>query len=152
MIIAADLLSYSKELYKNAGSDEVALRNVARNSYYALFHELASIELESIPVTERSFGSHEQLIQQLRASTEEKHRKLGLLLASLKSVRTKADYKLDRHFSEHDARSTMLKVDRVFQELSQVPTQDDTDSIVEANNVEPERSAPCERPILTVIK
>ncbi|MGE6462564.1 hypothetical protein ABZP26_19275 [Pseudoalteromonas sp. SD03] len=117
MIVAEDLLSYSKELYKNSNNNEVALRNVARNSYYALFHELANIDLKAIPLTERSFGSHEQLIQQLRASDEQEYRKLGVLLASLKSVRNKADYKLKVHFSDHCARSTLMKVDKAFKEL-----------------------------------
>ncbi|MUJ26343.1 hypothetical protein [Aliivibrio fischeri] len=127
MILAEDLLSYSKELYKTANSEEVALRNVARNSYYALFHELATIELKSIPITERSFGSHEQLIQQLRASDDEIHRKLGILLASLKSIRTKADYKLHQRFTDHDARSTMLKVDRAFKDLSELEPDEEID-------------------------
>ncbi|MBY8314954.1 hypothetical protein KW543_04145 [Vibrio fluvialis] len=152
MIVAKDLLSYSKALYETANSEEIVLRNVARNSYYALFHELASIELKSVPVTERSFGSHEQLIQQLRASDEEEYRKLGLLLASLKSVRTKADYKLDKNFTDHDARSTMLKVERAFQDLSQENSIVHSEDVVAEDCPLSDKSIASCPPTLSIVK
>jgi len=121
MIVAEEFLEYSKELYKNQNSGgEIILRNAARNAYYALFHKLSSIELKSIQSADRNYGSHELLIQKLRSSDKIKYRELGLLLSSLKCVRTRADYHLQQSFSDHDAYSTIRKVEKVFGEFAKI--------------------------------
>ncbi|PCE67553.1 HEPN domain-containing protein [Salinivibrio sp. YCSC6] len=150
MIAAGDLLVHARSLYESAGDEEVVLRNVARNSYYALFHSLNSLDLKSVPVLERSRGTHEQLIQQLRASDQEHLRQLGLQLAKLKPIRVKADYHLDKKFSDHDARSTMLRVEKVLREKLQPAF--DKDCNVEDNSgsdtIKEGSSEPAEEPRL----
>ena len=126
MIIPEDLLNHSRDLYSETNKSEIVLRNVARNAYYALFHKLTALELPSIPNKARDYGSHELLIQQLRKSYITEYRQWGLKLASMKTIRTKADYKVNVHFSDHDAYSAFRKVERIFEEclLQENPEQE----------------------------
>ncbi|MBY7859134.1 hypothetical protein KW419_12855 [Vibrio fluvialis] len=155
MIAAEDLLSYSKKLYEQKG-DEIVLRNAARNAYYALYHRLLDLNVEEIPSSERNYGSHELLIQQLRKCKTIEYRELGLLLSSLKSIRTKADYRLEQRFSDNDAYSTVRKVEKAFKTLS-VSEDLDNDSEVtketsdEAPVVVTNKKTIC-KPSLKVIK
>lgn len=157
MIVAEDLLSHSKELYSQKANGEVILRNSARSAYYALFHKLSAIEFNSkISSSDRSYGSHELLIEQLRTSEILEYKELGLLLSRLKPIRTKADYKLDQRFSDNDAYSTIRKVEKVFQKLSLSKTsQDNPAAEPEVTNEVPEvvkEDKPAYRPTLKVIK
>ncbi|TXX73391.1 hypothetical protein [Vibrio cholerae] len=163
MICAEDLLTYSKELYEKKCDGEVVLRNSARSAYYALYHKLLDIEIEAMPSpldSERNYGSHELLIKQLRTSKKHEYRELGVLLATLKSIRNKADYKLERRFSDADAYSTVRKVEKAFEKLSIVEdSQNDAEITTEVVDEVPvlvsevvKQDKPVCRPTLKVIK
>lgn len=155
MNTSEDLLTYSQKMYEQKDSyGEIGLRNVARTAYYALYHKLNGIELDDIPTSNRNYGSHEMLIQKLRSSDDLEFREFGLLLASLKSVRTKADYKLNQRFSESDAYSTLRKVEKMFKSSSIV--QDGTDDTESVQKQKPEDIYTSEninrKPKLSVVK
>lgn len=119
MILPIDFLTHSRELLEQKKEpSEIRLRNVARNSYYALYHKLSELNISNISKSEQNYGSHELLIQNLRKSDNNDYRKLGLKLAAVKTIRTQADYKITRNFSLHDAQTTLRKVERIFDELA----------------------------------
>lgn len=127
MISAEKLHEYSNELYQNNNKSEVILRSAARVAYYALYHKLISLSRlpQSAKVNDNddaasSCGAHEKLIQQLRASDKDYLREWGISLSRLKSVRNKADYKLDRSFSDYDAYSTVRKVGKLLDEIDAI--------------------------------
>lgn len=135
MNTSEDFLTYSQTMYEQKDSyGEIGLRNVARCAYYALYHKLNKIELDDIPTSNRDYGSHELLIQKLRSSDDIEFREFGLLLASLKSIRTKADYKLNQRFSDNEAYSTLRKVEKMFKSSSIVQTNTcDIESVQKQN-------------------
>lgn len=119
MISPEDFLKHSNQLYKLDEKSEILLRNVARNSYYALYHQLVKIDgLPTLDKNKNEFGSHESLIQQLRMSKDPSFREWGLTLANLKATRTKADYKIRVPFSDHDARKSIRIVEKTFAEIT----------------------------------
>lgn len=117
MISAENFLDHSSELYAQENKSEILLRNVARNSYYALYHKLLEIDTGvELNKSKREFGAHELLIQHLRKCDNECFRELGLRLSQLKAIRNKADYKLDQHFSDYDARKALKVVEKILRE------------------------------------
>jgi len=119
LISPEDFLEHSNQLYKLDEKSEILLRNVARNSYYALYHKLVKIDgLPTLDKNKKEFGSHESLIQQLRMSEDLGFREWGLTLANLKATRTKADYKIKGSFSDHDARKSIKIVEKTFAEIT----------------------------------
>jgi hypothetical protein len=118
LISPDDFLVHSNNLFNQPERNEVLLRNVARNSYYALYHKLLKIaNLPSFDTSNKNFGSHETLIQQLRKCDDKDYREWGLILANLKTTRTKADYKLDITFSDYYARNALTMVTKTFLEI-----------------------------------
>ncbi|WCH28827.1 hypothetical protein [Aeromonas salmonicida] len=124
MISAEKLHEYSNELYQNNNKSEVILRSAARVAYYALYHKLISLSCSpqggKVNDAASNCGAHEKLIQQLRISDKDYLREWGISLSRLKSVRNKADYKLDTSFSDHDAYSTVRKVGKLLDEIDAI--------------------------------
>ncbi|EIT7141985.1 hypothetical protein L2761_004735 [Vibrio parahaemolyticus] len=154
MITAENMLEHSSALYSQLDKNEVILRNVARNSYYALFHKLNDVDnLPKISSSERNFGAHEMLIQQLRMSKDPNVRKWGLELSKLKSVRTKADYKLAVKFSDFEARKALKTTEKIFLSMGATNTDSEEGSDQAVNtDTEIAKEIPKKRPTLTVIK
>ncbi|HCE4695048.1 hypothetical protein HJ014_22545 [Vibrio parahaemolyticus] len=151
MISAEDMFEHSSTLYSQPNKSEIILRNVARNSYYALFHKLNDVgELTKISASERSFGAHELLIQQLRMSENPNVRKWGLELSKLKSVRTKADYKLTVRFTDFEARKALKTTEKILSSMDEVDAEANGQAV---NTVtEKVKDSSKARPTLTVIK
>lgn len=123
MISAENFLDHSSELYAQENKSEILLRNVARNSYYALYHKLLEIDTGvelNKSKSKREFGAHELLIQHLRKCDSECFRELGLRLSQLKVTRNKADYKLDQHFSDYDARKALKVAEKTLSEIEKI--------------------------------
>jgi hypothetical protein len=115
LISPKDFLEHSNTLLDQGEKNEILLRNIARNSYYALYHKLKEIHgLPSPEKNKREFGSHETFIQQLRKCEDEDYNEWGVIPSKLKSTRTHADYKLDIKFSDYDARNALAIVKKTF--------------------------------------
>src|SRR5579863_8223717 len=91
---------------------EILLRCAASRLYYAAYHicrEHADLYCTPLRDEDKQGGNHQQLFTRLKENSKDK--KLDVLLQTLSSsavkmklVRVDADYKLDRNFSEKDAR------------------------------------------------
>lgn len=122
MILPKELLKYSQDLYASNDRREVVSRNIARNSYYALYHEIDQMKLDLPDLSEierKGAGVHEQLIRKLKKSSVEQYNKLGDKLASIKQIRTGADYRLNKSFSYGTAYKALIRVENVFKSLNE---------------------------------
>lgn len=158
MITPLELLEHSQALYAQPDKNEVVLRNVARNSYYALFHKLGECQgLPNLETKKKDFGSHEVLIQRLRKSDNESYREWGLELSKLKLKRTKADYDLSRRFSDDDARKSIKVTQKIFEAMSSsrqegIGEQENTNVLFDGcDQTKDESIKPCQ-PQLKVVK
>jgi uncharacterized protein (UPF0332 family) len=99
-IDVSDLISLAKELA--AGNSECEWRSGASRAYYAAYHKALIVADDCLPTSLYAIGVHQQLSDRFAAEGK-KGKALAYKLLDLKRVRTLADYRLARPFSQNDA-------------------------------------------------
>lgn len=113
MITPYDIAMKAKEIFDGASS-EVDYRCSARCAYYSLYHFCKGMDDKRLaePSKEQS-GVHYSLISRFLGSEDDGLRRLGVDLNTCRTLRVKADYRLDQSFRRQDA----YKVLRVAEKL-----------------------------------
>lgn len=96
----------------DAAGSEVEYRHAAHCLYYAAFHHLMRHPACAAFGASRNGGDHKRLIEFLKAQQNATIQTIGHgHLRRLRSLRNKADYGIDEHFSRH---LTMEALDRTM--------------------------------------
>lgn len=114
-----DFLLSAEELIN--GSREIDFRNSASRAYYSCYLEARSFAEKLPEVLEGNFGSHMRVIRKFTEhSVNKKSRKhdrviqqIGHLLLQVKSLRTRADYKIDGVYFKNDTEQTIEMAKRI---------------------------------------
>ncbi len=121
---ATEFLETAREFLTKQPIREVDCRNAASRAYYCAFH-LCKQLLEQHPPNEPQRGSeHEKVIAELRTHQDKRFKPLGNMLFDARDQRVSADYKLNKKFSIHDAKTTVTFSNRILQEIQKI--QSDT--------------------------
>lgn len=124
-----DLLMLARELAEQ--DSEIYWRSAVSRAYYCAYHECqaTAVHLPEAPYAADPKGVHDRVIKQFTTSAgnAQKARKLraiGYVLASIKELRTTADYDIADDFSQTKASEAFQYVDNIrkkLQELEQLP-------------------------------
>lgn len=119
MITYQDILESAKAFLP--GQSEMDHRNAASRGYYAAYHACL-IEGEKLlrmlpEFTDTGGGVHEQLIERLRSSRDNKVRGLGFMLNDCRVQRKNADYKLNKTFSQKEAIALIRQAERFIDKI-----------------------------------
>lgn len=113
MINPVDLGNYSKGNFGD-GKSEIEYRCCARTAYYSLFHHFKDIADQLPGGYDNSLGSHERVIRKLLESSNADHKKYGAALSSYRSVRVKADYRIEKNFTKGDAYQVLRYMEKTL--------------------------------------
>lgn len=128
-ISAEDLLVLARELAER--DSETHWRSAVSRAYYCAYHECRAIavNLPEAPYAADPKGAHDRVIKQFTttAGNNRKARKLraiGYVLASVKELRTMADYDIADAFSKTRTSEAFQYIDNLrkkLQELERLP-------------------------------
>jgi len=114
-----EFLLSAEELIK--GSREIDFRNSASRAYYSCYLECRSFaeNLPEVPISKG--GAHgkviekftERLIKEETQGYDKAIRSIGHMLNQAKTLRTKADYDIDKDYSREDAGQTIGVAKRI---------------------------------------
>jgi uncharacterized protein (UPF0332 family) len=99
-IDVSDLVGLAKQLA--AGNTECEWRTGASRAYYAAYHKALGVAEDCLPPSSYATGVHERLTDRFVAEGK-KGKALAYKLLDLKRVRTHADYRLSKPFSQQYA-------------------------------------------------
>jgi len=99
----------------NPTSPEFDYRNRISRAYYAAYHSANEHYEDDRDIY--TDGDHSELIRTLKESRSRTKSYIGYKLASLKSQRVIADYKLDANVYETDLKSALEETEKIIQEL-----------------------------------
>ncbi|SIO22739.1 hypothetical protein [Paraburkholderia phenazinium] len=108
-----DLVTLAGQLAN--GATEQEWRSAASRAYYADFHKALEVADGCLPVYNVVMGEHERLTERLKKQGN-KGKSLAYVLIDHKKVRTRADYKLTKAFTQADATDLIALCPAFFQQ------------------------------------
>ncbi len=128
-VTPAELLQFAQSFVGD--TDEVSLRAAASRAYYCGYHSTQSLGtlLPEPPYVSEVKGSHDRHIKKFadfeRGGTLENYysqiRGMGFILQQMRSLRTRADYKIDEEFLASQAEETVHFAQKLLDKLGEVP-------------------------------
>ena len=107
-----DFYEAAKKL--GTGSEEVDFRNAASRSYYAAYHRCKALAKRGdFRVSGR--GDHVDVTDALERSFKTSGKILARMLKKCRTLRRKADYKIDDTFTASEAQSCIDQVPKIFE-------------------------------------
>jgi uncharacterized protein (UPF0332 family) len=114
-----DWIAFAKTLV-GSGS-EIAHRTAASRGYYSAFHACRSLAAK-LPDPQDSNGMHDRDIRAMceypvtaaNRDTAMAIRKVGYIMKQCRSLRTKADYRIDEDFLQTEAEETIAFAEKVI--------------------------------------
>lgn len=128
-ITPVELLQFAKSFVGD--TDEVSWRTAASRAYYCAYHATQPLGalLPDPPYASEVKGSHDRHIKKFtdfeRGGAYGTHfsqiRGIGYILQQMRSLRTRADYKIDEQFLASQARESVQFAQKLLEKIGETP-------------------------------